>query len=235
MWNQPKSPGKRIRGAAGLLAGLAMLAWAPAAIAACRVTDFSDRSLSSLNEIQRLSFVSQMTQTEYAKLKAAPAGDSNHYALIAGSANLIEARQAARTKVASLKLEYSDYYMKFWASDFLTDEQLRKFTTCSSSRRPGVVFAGRPDGAAKFNLTFVHLTPVGVEPITVRLVASNNLANIAEFEAFLAGLGAHDNFAVQTFAFRRADPAKPAVLFIRAGYETPAAMFIPAYPAPAVR
>lgn len=235
MGERSQPPRKLNRTLTGLFAAIAMLAWAPAASAACRVTDFSDRSMASLNEIQRLSFVSQMTQTEYVKLKAAPAGDPNHYALIAGSANLIEAKQAARAKIASLKIEYSDYYMRFWASDFLTDDQLRKFTTCSSSRRPGITFAGRPDGAAKFNLTFVHLTPVGVEPITIRLVASNNIANIAEFEAFLAGLGAHDNFAVQTFAFHRADPTKPAVLFIRAGYETPAAIFMPAYPAPEVR
>lgn len=214
---------------------ISLLATAPAAFAACRVTDFTDKSLSSLNEIQRLSFASQMTQTEYAKLKQAGPGDPNHYSLITNSANLIDVKQAARAKIGSLDIENSDYYTKIWASDFLTDEKLREFTTCSSNRRPGVVYAGRPDGAGKFNLTFAHLTPVGVEKIKVRLVASHNIANIDEFEAFLTGLGEQNNFFAQTFAFKRVDPKKRSVVFFRAGYETPAAVYIPAYPAPDVR
>lgn len=218
-----------------LIAVVSVLTTAPAAMAACRVTDFTARPLTSLNEIQRLSFVSQMTQTEYIRLKQAAPSDPNHYSLIVNSANLIEAKQAARTKIGSLNIENSDYYMKIWASDFLTDEKLREFTTCSSNRRPGVIYAGRPDGVDKFNLTFAHLTPVGVEKIKVRLVASHNIANIADFEAFLTNMGEQNNFFAQTFAFKRVDPKKRAVVFFRAGYETPAAVYIPAYPAPEVK
>lgn len=218
----------------GLLAVTGLVTLIPAAHAACRVTDFTDRTMASLNEIQRLSFASQMTQTEFTRLKAAPPGSANHYPLIAGSANVIEAKQAARAKIASLKIENSDYFMKIWASDFLDDEQLRRFTSCSSNRRPGVTYAGRPDGPAGFNLTFTHLTPVGVEKISIRPVASRNIANIAEFEAFLASLGEKDNFTAQTFAFRRSNPTEPAVVIFRAGFETPAAIYIPVYPAPEV-
>lgn len=225
----------RNRVVTGLFAVVGLLVLAPAAHAACRVTDFTDRTLSSLNEIQRLSFASQMTQTEFTRLKAAAPGSPNHYALIADSANVIEAKQAARAKIARLKIENSDYYMKIWASDFLNDEQIQRFTSCSSQRRPGVTYAGRPDGAAGFSLTFTHLTPVGVEKISIRPVASRNIANIAEFEAFLANLGEHDNFTAQTFAFRRSNPAQPAVVIFRAGFETPTAIYIPVYPAPEVR
>lgn len=230
------APGRpKVRYWTGLFAFAGLMALAPAAHAACRVTDFTDRTLSSLSEVQRLSFASQMTQTEFDRLKAAPPGSANYYALIGGSANVIEAKQAARAKIASLKIENSDYYMKIWASDFLNDEQLRRFTSCSSNRRPGVTYAGRPDGPAGFNLTFTHLTPVGVEKISIRPVASRNISNITEFEAFLASLGEKDNFAAQTFAFRRTNPAEPAVVIFRAGFETPAAIYIPVYPAPEVR
>lgn len=234
MFEQPAAMRLRIRVVTGLFAVAGVIALTPAAHAACRVTDFTDRTLSSLNEIQRLSFASQMTQTEFTRLKAVAPGSPNHYALIADSANVMEAKQAARAKIASLKIENSDYYMKIWASDFLTDEKLREFTSCSSNRRPGVTYAGRPDGPGGFNLTFTHLTPVGVEKITIRPVASRNIANIAEFEAFLASLGEKDNFTAQTFAFRRSNPAQPAVVIFRAGFETPAAIYMPVYPAPVV-
>jgi hypothetical protein len=230
---KPKISGRNL--SKGLLAVAGLVALAPAAHAACRVTDFTDRTLSSLGEIQRLAFVTQMTQTEFARLRAAASGSPNHYALIANSANVIEAKQAARAKIASLKIENSDYYTKIWASDYLNDDQLRRFTSCTSNRRPGVTYAGRPDGPGVFHLAFTHLTPVGVEKITIRPVASRNIANIAEFEAFLASLGEKDNFPAQTFAFRRTDPAQPAVVIFRAGFETPAAIYMPVYPAPEVR
>ncbi len=222
---------RRARVWAGLAAAAALLVGPSTAMAACRVTDFTDRTLSSLEEIQRLAFVTQMTQTEFAKLKAAAPGSPNHYALIASSANVIEAKQTARAKIASLKIENSDYYTKIWASDYLSDDQLRRFTSCTSNRRPGVTYAGRPDGPAAFHLTFTHLTPVGIEKITIRPVASRNIANIEEFEAFLASLGEKDNFTAQTFAFRRNDAAQPAVVIFRAGFETPAAIYMPVYPA----
>jgi hypothetical protein len=220
---------------ASLCAAILLLASPPAASAACRVTDFTDRPLSSLNELERLSFVTQMTQTEFDKLKAAAPGSANYHALIATSPTVIAARQAAKDKLASLKIENVDDFAKIWRSDFLSDEQLQKMTACSSQRSPGVTFAGRPDGPGRFNLTLTHLTPVGVEPITIRLVASYNIANIDEFEAALTKLGSQDNFAAQTYPLRLKDPTKRAVVIVRAGYETPAAIYIPAYPTPEIR
>jgi hypothetical protein len=66
-----------------------------AAAAACRVTDFSDKSLASLDEPHRLSFVLKMTRTEYMRLKAEKPGSPNYYDLLANSAPLPEARAAA--------------------------------------------------------------------------------------------------------------------------------------------
>src|SRR5262245_59807644 len=97
------------------------------AIAACRVTDFTSRTLASLNEAQRLSFISQMTETEFDKLRASPPGSANHHDLVAKSASVAEARRAARSKVAGLGVENIDDYRLIWASDFLTDEELRRF------------------------------------------------------------------------------------------------------------
>ena len=40
------------------------------------------------SEAQRLALVTEMTRTEYDRLKAAPAGNANYYALLAGSADI---------------------------------------------------------------------------------------------------------------------------------------------------
>lgn len=234
MRNRPTPCARRAKVCVGLCAVAWFLASAPAAMAVCRVTDFTDRSLSSLNEIERLSFVSQMTQTEYDRLKKAAPGSANYYSLLVNSPSLTEARKAARTRIASLKIENSDYYIKIWASDFLTDQQLQRFTNCISLRQPGLIPAGRFERPSTFHLTFAHVTPIGLEKITLRLVASHNIANIDEFEAFLVQLGARDNYTPETFALRLKDPARPAVLVVRAGWETPLFIYIPSYPAPDV-
>jgi hypothetical protein len=213
-----------------ILAIAAMLAGAATAEASCRVTDFTDRTLSSLNEAERLSFVSQMTQTEFDKLHAAPADGANYDPIIAASASVTEARQAALAKFAGLGVENIDDYRRIWASDYLTDEQLQRYTNCTSGRQPGLTVAGRSESPANFHLTFTHVTPIGVEKITTRLVASYNIANIKEFESFLTALGPRDNYTAQTFALQLEDPTKRAVLVMRAGWETPKFVYIPVYP-----
>ena len=207
-----------------------MLALAQPANAACRVTDFTARTLASLNEVQRLSFVSQMTQTEYDKLRRSQPGSASYHELVAKSANVAEARRAAQSRIADLSVENIDDFRKIWASDFLTDEELRRFTDCVTNRQPGLFIAGRPDGPGKFNITFSHLTPIGVEKITTKLVAAYNVANVKELEDFLSALGPRDNYPAQTFALRLIDPGKRAVLVMRAGWETPKFVYIPVYP-----
>lgn len=214
-------------------AATGLLLSASAAMAgACRVSDFTDRPLGSLNEVERLSFVLGMTRTEYDRLKAEPATSANHYELLARSPSLPDARQAARDRLESLKVENIEEYARLWAHDYLTDEQIQKLANCESGRQPGLATYGRPEGADAFHLTYVHVTPIGIEKITTRVVASANIANIGEFEASLAELGPRDNYTARTFVLRRIDPAKPAVLVMRAGWETPKFTYIPVYPTP---
>ncbi len=209
-----------------------MLTASPAMAAACRATDFTDRPLSSLNEVQRLSLVTEMTRVEYERLKSAPQGSPNFYKLVADNGGITEARQAAHAKLASLNIENIDGYRKVWASDFLTDEGLQRFLNCSSSRQPGLALAGRSESPSVFHLTFTHITPIGIEKITTKLVATYNVANVAELEAFLAAIGPQDNYTAKTIPLRIIDPAKRAVVVMRAGWETPAFLYIPVYPAP---
>ena len=234
MLNREAEPGRCRRYWAGLSIAIYAALAAPIAMAACRVTDFTPRTLSSLNEIQRLSFVRQMTQTEYDRLKQATAGNANQYSIIANSASRVEASKAAQAKLDSLHLQNSDDYATIWASDFLDDESLRALVTCSSNRRPGIVFAGRLAGPDSFSLSFAHLTPVGVEKIRLRVVASHNIANLDQFESFLDQLGEKDNYAAQTFAVALSRQNQRAVIVMRAGWETPLFIYIPAYPWPDV-
>jgi hypothetical protein len=208
---------------------------ASAATAACPVTNFTDRSLSSLTEIQRLAFVSQITRTEFASLKRAAPGDKNYYPLIVNSTGLGEARKAADARIAALHIDNSADYAKFWAADYLTDAQMQKWVTCTSKLYPGLMFGGRPGGPGGFSFTFVHLAPIGTEKIRIRLVASHNVANADQFENFLKSLGEQDNFTAQTFPLHLSHAGEPAVLVIRAGWETPNLIYIPAYPTPQVR
>ncbi len=218
----------------GLLVGTLALFSAPAAMAACRVSDFTDIPLTSLSEIQRLAYVSQMTRTEYDSLKQSAPGSKDYYPLIAKSASAVEAKKNAQSKLESLHIDNSADYAKFWALDYLTDEKLREYVTCSSKRRPGLVFGGRLDKPGIFNLSFAHITPVGVEKIRLQVVASRNITNISQFEKFLKGLGEQDNFTAQTFSLHLSNRNERAVVVMRAGWETPNFVYIPAYPAPAV-
>jgi hypothetical protein len=212
----------------------AMAYWAPPAHAgACRVTDFTQRGLSSLNEVERLSFVNQMTQTEYQRLKAVPKGDPNFYALLSDSASLPAARAAAQEKLESFGIQNVDYYQRIWASDYLTDEELRRFADCTSSRQPGLDAYGRSESPSRFNLTIVHLTPIGIEKVTTSVVASRNISNVDAVDKYLADLGAKDNYTARTISLDITDPTKPAVLIMRAGWETPKFIYIPPYPTPA--
>lgn len=194
----------------------------------CRVTDFTDKPISSLSEVQRLSIVSEMTRTEYDRIKAAPAGSPGYYGLIAESANISAARKAAFDRLATMKLDHVDDYRFIWASDFLNDEQMRKYAMCISTRQPGLLAIGRREDANTFNLTYVHMTPIGIEKIRTQLIASYNVANAGDLEAAFAELGPQDNYAARTFALKLQDPSKRAVLVLRAGWESPRFVFIAA-------
>jgi len=216
-----------------LLLATALLTTTQHALArACRVTDFTTRTMASLNEMQRLSLVTEMTRTEYQRLKAAAPGTPDHYPLLVDSASLPEARQAAYARLEALHLDNVDDYRKVWAADFLTDEAMQKLANCESSRQPGLSLYGRPDAPGTFHLTYVHITPIGIEKITTRVIASANIANIADLEADMAALGPRDNYTARTVALKIADPAKPAVLVLRGGWETPKFLYIPVYPTP---
>ena len=131
--------------------------WGSAAMASpCRVTDFTDKPLAALSEVQRLALVTEMTRTEYDRIKAAVPGSPNHYKLVADSATIPDARVAASARFATLKLDHVDEYRTIWGSDFLDDEQLRKFTDCITQRQPGWSrSAGREPGDVPSDL-FAH-------------------------------------------------------------------------------
>lgn len=202
----------------------------PVHAAACRITDYTDQTLASLNELQRLSFLTEMTQTEYNRIKALPQGDPNYDAMIASSGSISEARAAAQTKLESFNIENIDDYRKVWATDFLTDEKLQEFGNCVSSRQPGLLVTGRSESPSRFHITLTHLTPIGIEKIRTRLIASNNIKNISQFDKFLTDIGPRDNYKSVTFPLEIADPLKPSVVIIRAGWETPRMVYIPTYP-----
>jgi hypothetical protein len=209
------------------MAAAAFAASAPAIASPCRVTDYTDKPLSALSEVERLAIVTEMTRTEYMKFKAAAPGSPNYFPLVADSANITAAREAARAKFATLKLDNVDDYRQVWASDFLTDDELRKYTNCITQRQPGLVVAGRFETPTMFHMTYSHITPIGIEKIATTLVASYNIANSAALEASLNELGMQDNYAARTFPVQIADPTKRAVLVIRAGWETPRFLYIP--------
>jgi len=227
LWNIPRT--LKI-GAGFCSAALFLVSASAAGAAACRVTDFTDKPLSALNEVERLSVATEMTQTEYDRLKGEAPGSPDYYGLIADSANIREARQAAQAQLESLKIENIDGHRLVWASDFLTDEQLRKFTDCISSRQPGLLVRGRPQSPTRFHMTFTHITPIGFEKITTKLVASFNVANADELEKYLDDIGWQDNYSARTFALEIKDPAKRAVVVMRGGWETPVFLYIPTYP-----
>lgn len=211
---------------------IVMLCTSHVAMASCRVTDFATKPLSSINEVEQLSFASQMTQTEFDKLHALPPGSDNYIPLVAASQNVVDARHAAASKLAGLRMDNVDDYRKIWVSDFLTDDQLRRYADCTSQRQPGLTVVGRSENPSEFHLVFTHITPIGVEKITTRVVASYNIVNIKELEALLSRLGPQDNYNAQSFALKLENPGKPAVLVMQAGWETPKFIYIPSYPTP---
>lgn len=205
----------------------ALLAAPLAHATACRITDFTDRTLDSLTEKQRVSFLTEMTQTEYQRIKASPPGTPNFDPMIAVSTNVGSARALAYAKLASYNIENIDDYRKIWASDWLTDKGLQDLGNCISSRQPGLLVLGRAQNPGEFHITMTHLTPIGIEKITTRLIALNNIANVAELESFLEAIGPKDNYKATTFALKLADPKKRAVVILRAGWETPVQVYIP--------
>jgi hypothetical protein len=213
----------------GLAGGLGAALAATAALAAspCRVTDFTDKPLAALSEVQRLAVVTEMTRTEFERFKAASPGSPNYLKIVADAPTITAAREAAHARFATLKLDFVDNYRQVWGSDFLTDEALRKYADCITQRQPGLVALGRFENPTTWHLTYSHITPIGIEKISTQLIASSNIANVAELEASLAELGWQDNYAARTFPLRIADPSKRAVLVLRAGWESPRFVFIP--------
>lgn len=225
------SKARKWQSEAGLVGAILALALStPAQAFSCRVTDFTDQPLSSLHEVERLSFVTEMTNTEYDRLKAERQGAPNYYPLIAESKNIRDARQSAMAKLNALNIKNIDGYRKTWAIDFLSDEQQRKFLDCMSQREPGLMVAGRSVSPSQFNLTFTHMTPVGIRKIETELVATNNIANASALEKYLRDIGPQDNYPARTFELEIADPKKKAMVIIQAGWETPRSLFIPVYP-----
>ncbi|MBY0421608.1 MAG: hypothetical protein K2Q06_04835, partial [Parvularculaceae bacterium] len=195
-------------------------------------SDFSKAPLSSLDPVRRLSAIAFLTPTEYRRIKAAAEGSADFDALVAASASAVEARRAARDKLETLGIENIDDLPRIWATDRLSDEELRKFADCVSSRQPGLEVFGRSERPDRFHLTFTHITPIGIEKIATRLVASSNIGNAKEFEAYLAELGPQDNYTARTFPLKIVDPKRPSVVVMRAGWETPRIVHIPVYPTP---
>lgn len=215
-----------------LIATAGALATASPAWAICRVTDYSQKPLSALTEVQRVAFVSQMERTEFERLKTKLPGDPNYYALVNNSANVIDARKAAMAKLEVLKVDNILDYRDFWTSEILTDEQLRNYTNCVTRRVPGLFMRGRRVNPYSVNLTLSHITPIGIEKISTRVIATYNVANVAELEADLARLGAVDNYEARTVSLQLIDPSRRAVVTMRAGWETPQSLYIPASPTP---
>lgn len=225
--------GKRARALLRVAAvAMCVLGGTTAMASACRITDYTDKPLNALNPMQQLSLLSEMTPTEFQKMKAAVAGDPNYSEIVANSATAGAARQAARDKLIGLKVDNVAGYREIWATDFLSDEQMLRFADCVSGRYPGLTVMGRPLDPARFSLTYVHVTPIGIEKIVTRVLASGNVANIDQFEASLAALGPRDNYPARSFTIERKDPAKPAIIVMRAGWETPKIVYIPVYPTP---
>lgn len=206
---------------------LALLSAGAVQASPCRVTDFTDKPLSALSEVQRLAIVTEMTRTEYDRIKAAPIGSPGYYKLVTDSADISAARKAANDRLATMKLDHVDDYRVTWGSDFLNDEQLRKYANCITQRQPGLVALGRFEDPSTFNLTYSHITPIGIEKIRTQLIASSNIANAKELEASFAELGPKDNYAARTFSLKLEDPTKRAVLVLRAGWESPRFVFVP--------
>ncbi len=216
-----------------LLATLALLP-ATSAFAACRLSDFTTRSLSSLSEIERLSAVTQMTRTEFAKFHALGLNDPNYYALITASANALQAKQRAQAAIAVLGMEQGSEYAKFWAANMLDDKALKDYTMCLAQQNVGIWMRARVARPGVITLHFSHTRPVGVGPYPLAVVASQNIRNISQFVAHLQQLGPRDQFFGETFALQLADRTKPASLTMKFAEETPRTLQIPASPAPIV-
>ncbi len=217
---------------AGMGLALSALMATPVLASACRITDYTDKPLSALNGVERLSFLTEMTPTEFQKIKTASPGSPSYDEIVAHSASAADARSAAQEKLISLKVDNVGGYRSIWATDFLSDEQMKHYADCVSGRYPGLMVMGRSVDPSTFNLTFVHVTPIGIEKITTRLLASGNIANAADLERSLDALGPQDNYPARTIAVKLSDPSKPGILVMRAGWETPKIIYIPVYPTP---
>lgn len=209
------------------LAALALMASSAAQASPCRVTDFTEKPLSALSEVQRMAVITEMTRTEFDRMKAAAPGSPGYVKLAADASDISAARQAAHARLATMKLDHVDDYRTIWGSDFLNDDQLRKYANCITQRQPGLVALGRFEDASTFNLTYSHITPIGIEKIRTQLIASYNIANADALEASFAELGPKDNYAARTFSLKLIDPSKRAVVVLRAGWESPRFVFIP--------
>lgn len=216
-----------------LAAALALLP-ATSAFAACRLSDFTTRSLSSLSEIERLSFVTQMTRTEFSKFHALGPNDPNHYALITASANALQARQRAQAAIAALGMEHGPEYAKFWTSNLLDDKALKDYTMCVAQQNVGLWMRARTARTGVVNMVFAHTRPVGVGPYPIVVTGSQNIRNIPQLTRMLQQLGPRDQFFGETFALQLADRTKPASLTMKFAEETPRTLHIPAAPAPNV-
>ena len=214
-----------------LAGGPALLAASPT-LAACRLSDFTTRSLASLSEIERLAVVTQMTRTEFARFHSFGPGDPNHYPLVASSSNLLQAKQRAQASIDALGLPNGAELAKFWASNLLDDKGLKDYTVCIASQTVGLWMRAREVRPGAISMVFGHVRPVGVGPYPVTVVTSENIANVARLVAYLQKLGPRDQYFGEAYTLVLKDRSKPASLTMKFGEETPRTLYIPASPAP---
>lgn len=197
---------------------------------ACRVTDFTDLNLNQLDNFRQLAMLSEITATEFKRLKQAKPGDDNYHKIVDESESVAMVNKLAFLALEELGTENFDGYRKVWASDFLTDKAAEDFADCISAREPGLTIVGVPGkDASEFRITLAHITPIGIEQILTRLVAFHNIANIKEFEQFLTDIGPQDNYTAKSFVLKKEDAEKRSVVILRAGWETPDFVYIPSY------
>lgn len=209
----------------------------PATAAICRISDFADRDLASVSELERLAFVTQMTRTEFSRFKKLEPGTPDYHPLIANSVSLHQAKQRAKTVLEKQAVQDPESYLEFWATNRLTGEQLVAYNVCDAAKTVGLFINGRLVNPGVVEMAFSHLRPVGVAgPLSISLISTENIRNSAELETYVEEeIGRKDQFRGKVFTLRIADPEKSASVTMKFGEENPRTLHIPPSPFPDVK